>query len=144
MLCRSSCHLSAFLLNRLLNALLSFPHQVGKELQPWKKCAGGEREEGSVKPPSSGMTKLARGWWMLRRDIGMFGVTAAGLCPEELITFLCVLNDCSFEAFVAMSVTFQERHEFQSGKETLVRAGSWREVLGSFGVFFFFNLFCFA
>lgn len=110
MLCRSSCHLSAFLLNRLLNALFSFPHQVGKELQPWKKCAGGEREKGSIKHPSRGMTELVRSWWMLHMDAGMFRATAAGLCPEEFITFHCVLNVCSFEAFVAMSVTFQERH----------------------------------
>lgn len=106
MLCRSSCHLSAFLLNRLLNALLSFPHQVGKELQPWKKCTGGEREEGSIKRPTRGMNKLAWSWWMLRTDVGMFRVTAAGLYPEEFITFHYVLNVCSFEAFVAMSVIF--------------------------------------
>lgn len=37
---RSGCHLSAFLLNRLLNALLSFPHQVGKGLQPWRNVLG--------------------------------------------------------------------------------------------------------
>lgn len=87
MLCRSSCHLSAFLLNRLLNALLSFPHQVGKELQPWKKCTGSEGEEGSIKHLSRGMTKLAKSWWMLCMDIGMFRVTAAGLCSEEFVTF---------------------------------------------------------
>lgn len=43
---------------------------------------------------------------MLRTDIGMFRVTAAGLYPEEFITFHYVLNVCSFEAFVAMSVIF--------------------------------------
>lgn len=85
-----------------------FPHQVGKELQPWKKCAGGEREEGSVKRPSRGMTELARSWWMLHRDIGMLRVTAAGLCLEEFITFHCVLNVCSFEAFVASLSHFRK------------------------------------
>lgn len=39
---RSGCHLSAFLLNRLLNTLLSFPHQVGKGLQPWRNVLGGK------------------------------------------------------------------------------------------------------
>lgn len=69
-----------------------------------EKCVGGEREEGKVKHPSRGRTELTRSWWMLRMDIGMFRVTAAGLCPEEFITFHCVLHVCSFEAFVAMSV----------------------------------------
>lgn len=84
---------------------------------------------------------------MLHRDIGMFRVTAAGLCPGEFVTFHCVLNVCSFEAFVAMSVMFQERHEFQSDKETqLLRAGSWKETLQGFGVFWFSFLFkiCFV
>lgn len=39
---RSGCHLSAFLLNRLLNELLSFPHQVGKGLQPWRNVLEGK------------------------------------------------------------------------------------------------------
>lgn len=75
-----------------------------------EKCAGGEREEGKVKHPSRGRTELTRSCWMLRMDIGMFRVTAAGSWPEVFVTFHCVLHVCSFEAFVAMSVTFQERH----------------------------------
>lgn len=71
---------------------------------------GGEGEEGKVKHLSRGRTELTRSWWMLHMDIGLFRITTAGLCPEEFITFYCVLHMCSFEAFVATSVTFQERH----------------------------------
>lgn len=87
---------------------------------------------------------------MLHTDIGMFRVTVAGLCPGEFVTFHCVLNVCSSEAFVAMSVIFQERHEFQSDKETLVSClehGAGRrhfKVLEYFGFLFFLKcvLFC--
>lgn len=48
---RSGCHLSAFLLNRLLSALLSFPHQVGKGLQPWRNVLGlkGRKEKLNIR-----------------------------------------------------------------------------------------------
>lgn len=119
MLCRSSCHLSEFLLNRLLDALLSFPHQVGKELQPWKKCTGSEGEEA--------LNICLEVWPSWQRVGGCYVWTLACSGLQLLMLWgihYLSLNVCSFEAFVAMSVTFQERHEFQSGKEALA---SWLE-----------------